>query len=241
MSLPVASPERLRLPRLDAPADPLPVGTVYGVLLNYRGGIEALGEAVNAPPYKAAPRAPVLYIKPRNTHQGNPAVVAVPADVPALEIGAALGLVIGRTACRVRSADALAYLAGFTLVMDVSVPHASFYRPAIRFKARDGFCPIGPVVAPVDRVRDPDDIAISVWVDGVLRQQARTADLVRPIGQLMAEVTDFMTLSPGDILMVGVPNGAPLAYAGQRVAVAAEAIGRLEARLTGADGQGRHA
>ena len=93
-------------------------GTVYGTLLNSAESLAALGEAVNAAPYKAAPKAPVLYVKPRNTlaHDGDR--VVVPRSAQALQVGASLGLVIGRTACRVPQADALSYLAGYTVVID---------------------------------------------------------------------------------------------------------------------------
>lgn len=235
MSLPVLDRGALRLAWAHDPAEGLRVGAVYGVLLNYRGGLEALGGAVNEPPYKGPPKAPVLYIKPRNTHRPDGAVVPVPDDSPELEIGAALGLVIGRTACRVAPADALSYLAGYTVLIDVSVPHSVFYRPSIRFKARDGFCPIGPAVTACRPGLDPDDLTIHVLVDGALRQQAGTSQLVRPVARLLADVTDFMTLSPGDILMVGVPVGAPRARAGQSVAVEIDGVGRLQARLQAQD------
>ena len=124
-------------------------GTVYGTLLNHRDALEALGASVHEAPYKAPPKSVVLYLKPRNTLAGPGDAVEVPADAPELEVGPSLGLVIGRTACRVSEAQALEHVAGCVIVADVGVPHASFYRPQVRFKARDGFCPIGPrVVAP---------------------------------------------------------------------------------------------
>lgn len=235
MSLPLPDRGPLRLAWAHDPDEGLRVGTVYGVLLNYRGGLEALGPAVDQPPYKGAPKAPVLYLKPRNTHRPDGARVPVPADAPELEIGGALGLVIGRTACRVAQADALSFVAGFTVLIDVSVPHSVFYRPSIRFKARDGFCPIGPAVTACRPGLDPDDLALRVLVDGAVRQQAHTAHLVRSVARLLAEITDFMTLSPGDILMVGVPHGAPRARAGQSVAVEIDGVGRLQARLVAED------
>ncbi|MFO1297522.1 MAG: fumarylacetoacetate hydrolase family protein [Rubrivivax sp.] len=77
-------------------------GTVVGALLNHAADWEALGAAADAPPYKGRAKAPVLHVRPRNTLAGSGAMVAVPAGVEALEVGATLGLVIGRTACRVR-------------------------------------------------------------------------------------------------------------------------------------------
>jgi len=203
-------------------------GNVYGVLLNQRGALAALGAAASQPPYKAPPKAPVLYIKPRNTLNGPGGAVAVPADAPELEVGATLGVVIGRTACRVAAAEALDYVAGYTIVDDVSVPHASFFRPSVRLKARDGFCCIGPEVVARTRIADPDALDIRVYVDGKLVQSGGTRELVRPVRQLIADVTDFMTLAPGDLLLVGVPPGAPRVRAGQGVAIEIDGVGRLE-------------
>lgn len=206
-------------------------GVVYGTLMNDPAALAALGDAVHAAPYKAPPKAPVLYVKPRNTLAGPGATVVVPGDAQAFEIGASLGLVIGRTACRVSEEEALAHLAGCTLVADLSVPHAVFYRPQVRFKARDGSCLIGPRVTALDALPALDAMTLRVAIDGQAIHAASTAGLLRPAARLLAEVTDFMTLRPGDVLMLGVAAGAPQARAGQRFAIEAEGIGRLEGRL----------
>jgi len=202
-------------------------GTVYGTLLNHRDALAALGNAVNEPPYKAAPKAPILYIKPRNTWIDAGQPIVVPAGVDAVEIGATLGLVIGRPACRVSEADALSFVAGYVIVNDVSVPHESYYRPSLRFKARDTFCPIGPFVARV-RVGSPDALGIVVAIDGETVHRANTAGLIRSTARLIAEVSEFMTLATGDVLSVGVAAGAPRARAGQRVSIAIDGLGRLD-------------
>ena len=206
-------------------------GQVIGVLLNHRPALAALGDAVHAAPYKAPPRAPVLYLKPRNTQVADGACVAVPAGVAALEVGAALGLVIGRTACRVPDGQALAHVAGLVVVADLSVPHDSFYRPSVRLKARDGFCPIGPCVWPLAAVPSPDALAVTVAVDGQVVHQTDTGDRIRPAARLLAEVSDFMTLSPGDVLMLGVSAGAPRVAAGHAVAVTVQGLGTLSFSL----------
>src|ERR1700761_3806786 len=169
--------------------------TVYGTLLNHRDALAALGDAVTAAPYKAAPRAPVLYIKPRNTWVGPGEPVRAPSDAPELEAGATVRLVIGRTACRVPVAEAMSHVCGYVIVNDVSVPHASFYRPSLRFKIRDTFCPIGLLVA-AGAVGSPDALQIVVSIDGVVVHRSSTAGLVRSAAQLLSEVSDFMTLSP---------------------------------------------
>ena len=216
-------------------------GVVYGTLLNGPDALAAPGDAVHRAPYKAPPVAPVLYIKPRNTLAVSGARVLVPADAGCLEIGAALAVVIGRTACRVAPADALERVAGYTLVADLSVPHTSFYPPSVRHKARDGSCLIGPQVAARAALPRSGDLALTVSINGVVVHVARTSSTQRPLARLLADVTEFMTLHPGDVLMLGVAAGAPHARAGQRFAVACEGIGRLEAALVAeADGVLNH-
>jgi len=203
-------------------------GTVYGALLNHRTTLQALGDAINRPPYNGEPKAPVLYIKPRNTLAADGAAVAVPPGAGELEIGASLGVVIGRPACRLAADRALEAVAGYLIVNDVSVPHLSYYRPAIAFKARDGFCPLGPHVVARAVLADPDALTIRVFIDDELKQTAATSALVRPVAKLLTDVTDFMTLLPGDVLAVGIASPAPRIRAGQRARIEIDGLGRLE-------------
>ncbi len=208
--------------------EPPVTGTIYGALLNFKDALARLGDAVTQPPYKAPPRAPVLFVKPRNTHSAHGSPIVVPRGVDALSMGGTLGIVIGRVACRVREKDALSFVAGYAVANDVSVPHDNYYRPSIRYKCRDGFCPVGPWVVARRHVAEPDALSIRVTIDGVERQRANTRDLVRPVGRLLADVTEFMTLLPGDVLLVGVAADPPLARAGQRVSVDIDGVGTLD-------------
>jgi 5-oxopent-3-ene-1,2,5-tricarboxylate decarboxylase / 2-hydroxyhepta-2,4-diene-1,7-dioate isomerase len=202
-------------------------GEVYGTLLNHRSALAALGGAVSRPPYGAPPDAPVLYIKPRNTLSVSGSIVRIPAGIPELEVGACLGLVIGRTACRVSEPRALDYVAGYLIVADVSIPHASYHRPAIRFKARDGYCPLGPAVTARAAVANPDALAIRTYLDGALVQTANTADAIRSAARLLADVTDFMTLAPGDVLALGAAGPAPRVRSGQTARIEIAGLGSL--------------
>ncbi len=208
------------------PFEAPPRGTVYGTLLNFRGALAALGDSVNQPPLKAPPKAPILYIKPRNTFAADGDAVLLPDGAEALEFGASLALVIGRTACRVAERDALDVVAGYAIANDVSVPHQPYYRPSLRFKCRDGFCPIGAVV-PRSAVPNPDALAIAVEVDGEIVQRAHTSSLIRPVAKLLADVTEFMTLLRGDLLLIGVPEGAPRLRAGQRATIRIDGVGEI--------------
>jgi 5-oxopent-3-ene-1,2,5-tricarboxylate decarboxylase/2-hydroxyhepta-2,4-diene-1,7-dioate isomerase len=170
---------------------------------------------------------PVLYIKPANTwaHHGDP--VLLPPDVAEVEIGATLGISFARAASRVSAAQALGFVSGYCIVNDVTVPHQSLLRPPMRQKCRDGFCPIGPWVS-ADELRDPGALEIRSYINGELRQRSHTALLRRSVAQLIADVSEFMTLAPGDLLFIGVAEQPARARAGDTIAVEIDGIGRLE-------------
>ncbi|MDN7487072.1 fumarylacetoacetate hydrolase family protein [Burkholderia sp. AU45274] len=214
-----------------APPLPVAIGTVYGALLNERAALDALGDAVNAPPYGRPPQAPILYIKPANTHASDGAAVIVPAGVDALEIGASVAVVFARRATRVPAERALDYVHGFTLASDVSVPHPDYYRPAVRFKCRDGFCPLGPAFVPASALGEVDAIGLTVRIDGDVAVSASTATLIRPVRELIADVTAFMSFDAGDVLLLGVAGGAPRARAGSTIEISAAGIGTLRHTL----------
>lgn len=190
-------------------------GAIYGTLLNDRHALAALGDALHEKPYLAPPRAPILYLKPRNTLAGHHARVSVPS-ADGVQIGASLGIVIGRTATRVTERNAFDYIAGYTLVADLCVPHSSVYRPSVRFRARDNFCVVGPVVAARRHVADPDQLQISIDVEGRPAFTTNTSHSVRGVARLLTDVTDFMTLSAGDVITLGAPFNAPVVQAGDR-------------------------
>jgi 5-oxopent-3-ene-1,2,5-tricarboxylate decarboxylase / 2-hydroxyhepta-2,4-diene-1,7-dioate isomerase len=222
-------------------ASPLPVvldgppwrlsGTVYGALLNHAPQLAALGEAVHQPPHKAPPQAPVLEVKPRHMLAADGAVVRVPAGMAGLRVSASLGIVIGAVACRVPAARAMDHVAGYLIVGDVSAPLPNDYRPGARFKARDGFCPLGARVAPAAEVPEPDALSGRVEVDGAVVHEFTTGERVRGVARLIADVAEFMTLQAGDVLALGIAHGAPLVEAGHAVALAIDGVGSLRLRV----------
>lgn len=98
--------------------DGLALGTVYGTLLNQQATVQRLSPQFDSAPYKAAPRAPVLYLKPRNTWARDGASVAVPADPGEVRVDASIGLVIGRSATRASEATAMDHVAGWLIASD---------------------------------------------------------------------------------------------------------------------------
>ncbi|CAN7180087.1 fumarylacetoacetate hydrolase family protein [Variovorax sp. LjRoot130] len=201
----------------------MPTGTVYGVLLNFRAEVEALAPQMSQPPYKAPPQAPVLYVKTANTWSPHGSAITVPAKVPEVEVGATIGMVIG--------ADS--DVEGFVLMNDLSIPHASFFRPPVKFKCVDGFLGIGPAMRDAQEVADPAQFSLEVRINGELRQSVDFSQTVRSAAQLLSEVGAFMTLAHGDVLMLGCDAGRPLARLGDRIEISAPGFETLVNTLVG--------
>lgn len=201
-------------------------GTVFGVALNYNGLLQQRLAEFEQPPYKQAPVKPVLFIKTPNTRNAHGADVIQPAG-ERLQPGPALGVVIGKDASRVSASEALEYVAGYTIVNEYSLPEDSYYRPAVKAKCRDGFCAIGPELVPVSAIADPHQLTLKLYVNGVVMQENTTANLVRSIPQLIAELSEFMTLHAGDVLITGTPEGRVDVKPGDHVEVEITGLGRL--------------
>jgi 5-oxopent-3-ene-1,2,5-tricarboxylate decarboxylase/2-hydroxyhepta-2,4-diene-1,7-dioate isomerase len=206
-------------------------GTVIAALLNDPAQLHALGDAASRPPYKAPPKGPVLAVRPRHTWAADGDDLVVPEGAEALTVGASLGVVIGRAVSRVDEAEALRCVAGYLIAAEVALPLASHYRPAVRSIARDGFCPLGAQVVPARALPRPESVAVRIEVDGRLAHAGTTGGRVRGIGRLIADVSEFMTLQPGDVLLLGAGHGAPRVRAGQTVAMEIEGVGRLHHRV----------
>ncbi|MBG9389161.1 fumarylacetoacetate hydrolase family protein [Caenimonas aquaedulcis] len=193
------------------------MGTVYGTLLNFRGELAALGGKAHEPPYKAPPRAPVLYIKPANTWSEDGARIPVPARVHEVEVGATIGFVMKGPGDP----------AGYVLMNDLSIPHESLFRPPVKFKCLDGFLGVGSKMMRDEDCADPGWFVLEVRINGEPRQTVRFNDLVRAPRQLLTDVSEFMTLGAGDVLMLGCDVGRPRAKVGDTIEIRAEGLGTL--------------
>lgn len=207
--------------------DKATAGTLFGVALNYKGLLESRLEEFQQPPYQKPPVKPVLFIKTSNTRNGHNQPVVYPAGVERLQPGPALGVVIGKQASRVSETEAMNYVAGYCIVNEFSLPEDSYYRPAVKAKCRDGFCPLGPELVAAEQIADANALTLKLFVNGELRQENTTANWVRNIPQLIAELTEFMTLDAGDVLITGTPEGRVDVQPGDTVAVEISGLGRL--------------
>lgn len=203
-------------------------GTLYGILLNDKKFVDEMDAEFHQAPYNKPPAHPVMYIKPINTVIGHRKHIPMPKGETVVQNNAAIGMVMKQTASNVSIDNAYDYVAGYTIVNDVSIPHDTFHRPNIKNKVRDGFCPVGPWIVDKNAISDPNDIIINVSVNGDVKQKIHTRDVVRNAAELLSEVSAFMTLAKGDVLLLGIFEGAPLAQIGDTVHIQVDGIGTLE-------------
>lgn len=204
-------------------ASEIATGTLFGIALNYTGLLQSRLAEFDEPPYQKPPVKPVLFIKTPNTRNADGQAVVMPTG-ERLQPGPALGVVIGKTASRVAEKDALAHVAGYLIVNEFSLPEESYYRPAVKAKCRDGFCSLSSEVV---ELAEPHRLNLKLLVNGEVRQENTTANLVRGIARLISELSEFMTLHEGDVLITGTPEGRVDVQPGDEVVVEISGLGRL--------------
>jgi 2-keto-4-pentenoate hydratase/2-oxohepta-3-ene-1,7-dioic acid hydratase in catechol pathway len=185
------------------------------------------------------PTAPVLFTKYPSSITGPGSEIRWrAADTSQVDYEAELGVIIGRRARDVSVEDALDSVFGYTCLNDVSARDMQVQDGQwVRAKSLDTFCPMGPWIVTRDEIPDPGRLAIRCMVNGEVRQDASTADLIHGVAELIAFCSRFITLEPGDVIATGTPGGVgafrvpPVFLAdGDVVAVSIEGIGTLENR-----------
>jgi len=176
------------------------------------------------------PDRPLLFLKPPNTVASHGSDVVLPAGKEVEQEGE-LGVVIGEQCRNVDRAEATDVVAGYTCLVDLSNrDDQDREQNWVRGKAFDGAAPLGPVLATPEHV--PDDATIRVWVGDEERQSASREQLVFPVPELIAEITELVTLEPGDVIATGTPEGVGPLADGDRVTVEIEGVGRLHHDVT---------
>lgn len=209
------------------------------VALNDKAQLAALEATFNQAPYNKPPTQPVLYYKPRNTWSQEGAVVEWARDfdgnpVAAMVVGASLGVVIGKTTCRVSPQEALGYVGGYTVVADYSLPEQNYYRPDIKGKCLDTSAPVGPQITSAANISNPDALSVSITVNGSVKSVFELSQMQRSVAELISTISSIMTLQPGEIIAVGFAGDRVPVAKGDKVAASIEGIGTLTNILGGA-------
>ncbi len=182
---------------------------------------------------------PILFPKFTSSIIGpGEAITWDPALTQQVDYEAEMGVVIGKRARRVSEAEALEFVYGFCNLNDISARDLQFDEKGgkqwARGKSLDTFCPIGPYLVSRDEIADPQNLAIRCFVNGEVRQESNTANMISSVAKLIAFISRGITLMPGDIIASGTPSGVghhhhPPVYLkpGDRVEVEVEGLGRL--------------
>ncbi|MBN9460316.1 MAG: fumarylacetoacetate hydrolase family protein [Burkholderiales bacterium] len=220
--------DRLRLAdgRVAAQSDvvwlpPLEPRTVFALGLNYADHAKELA-------FKA-PEAPLVFLKGPNAFVGHRARTRRPADATFMHYECELAVVIGKTGANIPPSQAYAHVAGYTVANDYAIRDylENWYRPNLRVKNRDACTPLGPWLVDRDDIADPMALALTTRVNGRTTQQGTTADMIFDIPALIAYLSSFMTLSPGDVILTGTPEGLADVKAGDVVETEIEGVGCL--------------
>lgn len=208
-------------------------GKIICIGLNYRRHAEETGMPI--------PEYPILFNKFSNALTGNGVDVPLPRSSQKVDYEAELGIVIGRTAKYVSEEEALDYVFGYCTANDLSARDLQQRTSQwLAGKSCDKFSPIGPYLVSKDEIVDPNLLNIKCTVNGELRQNSNTSDMIFNCQQIVSYISQCMTLSPGDIILTGTPEGVVLGYPpeqqvylkhGDLVTIEIEQLGALTNRM----------
>lgn len=221
-------------------------GKLLAVAANYQSHVVESG----VPPLDRSRLAPRLFLMPPTAIAGPGDSVPLPSISTQIDWEAELVVIVGARARDVAVEDALDLVAGYAVGNDLSARSMDYGYPrdtdeaAVRFfdwlsgKWPDGFCPFGPYLVTADEVPDPQDLPISLTVNGATKQDASTKDMIFSVAELLAFASRIMTLEPGDVLLTGTPAGVgattgEFLAAGDEVTVRIGDLGVLTNRMVG--------
>lgn len=209
-------------------ADPMPSpgAAVYGVIMNDQASRARMGEAALRPPYQDLPKAPAMYLKPRNTWSRSGAAIVLPRGEDQVEVAATIGLRMANDVARLGPEASDGLVDACLLAADLSLPHDSYFRPAIREKCFDGALPM--VLVPGLAPAALDRLVLRTYINERLVAERSLVELLLAPIPLLTAVSQFMTLRRGDVLLLGVEYRAPIARDGDRIRVEATGLANLD-------------
>jgi 5-oxopent-3-ene-1,2,5-tricarboxylate decarboxylase/2-hydroxyhepta-2,4-diene-1,7-dioate isomerase len=212
---------------------PFEVGTIVALGLNYADHAKELAFSAQS--------EPLVFLKGSNSLLGHRGATRRPRDAKFMHYECELAVVIGRTARRVQRDAAMLHVAGYCIANDYAIRDylENWYRPNLRVKNRDGGTVLGPWLVDAADVPQWNALGLRTFVNGQLTQQGNTRDLVFDIPYLIEYLSSFMTLSPGDVILTGTPEGVVNVMPGDEVACEIDGLGRLVNTMAPDDEFGR--
>jgi 5-oxopent-3-ene-1,2,5-tricarboxylate decarboxylase/2-hydroxyhepta-2,4-diene-1,7-dioate isomerase len=214
---------------------PIQPGTIFALGLNY-------GDHAKELAFKA-PDEPLVFLKSAQSLCGHRGQTRRPRGVSYMHYECELAVVIGKTARKVDKRDAYRYVAGYTVANDYAIRDylENYYRPNLRVKSRDCATPLGPWLVDAADVADPMNLTLRTLVNGRVTQEGNTRDMIFDIAALIAYLSEFMTLSPGDMILTGTPQGLADVRPGDEVVTEIDGIGSLKNTIIGDSEEDTHA
>ncbi|MEO5882383.1 MAG: fumarylacetoacetate hydrolase family protein [Caldimonas sp.] len=206
---------------------PFEVGTIVALGLNYADHARELAFA--------AQDEPLVFLKGPGSVVGHRGRTRRPADATFMHYECELAVVIGKPARKASRAEAMSHVAGYTVANDYAIRDylENWYRPNLRVKNRDGGTVLGPWLVDAAEIGAPPQLGLRSFVNGRLTQQGNTRDLIFDVPFLIEYLSAFMTLSPGDVILTGTPEGVSNVIVGDEVVCEIEGIGRLVNTIAG--------
>src|SRR5699024_1940563 len=159
----------------------------------------------------AYPEIPIIFNKFDNALTGHQSNIAVPCTTERLDHEVELGIIIGKTGKFIEKEKALDYVFGYATANDISARDIQKRTPQwMAGKTNDGFAPVGPYVVTKDEIENPDHLQLTTTVNGEVRQNSNTSDMIFDCSDLIQYISKHMTLFPGDLIMTGTPEGVIL-------------------------------
>ena len=214
---------------------PFEVGTIIALGLNYADHVKELSKELTLTNRVGAKDEPLVFLKGPGAPIGHRGQTRRPADVKFMHYECELAVVIGKPGKHIAVEDALAHVAGYTVCNDYAVRDylENWYRPNLRVKSRDGGTVLGPWLVAASQVPDPQDLSLRTLVNGRVTQQGHTGNMVHRVDELIAYLSSFMTLSTGDVILTGTPEGVVNVNEGDEVVTEIDGIGRLVNTVVG--------
>ena len=185
---------------------PRPRKNIFGIGLNYVEHVAESSRALDTS--KDLPKQPVIFSKPPTSVIGpDDAVEHNRALTQQLDWEVELAAIIGTRAKRVSTADALNYVFGYSVMNDISARDNRRAGQWIYSKGQDTFAPFGPVIVTADEIPDPQTLDLSLKVNGVIKQNSNTRNMLFKVDFLISDISAAITLEPGDIIATGTPEG----------------------------------
>jgi 5-oxopent-3-ene-1,2,5-tricarboxylate decarboxylase/2-hydroxyhepta-2,4-diene-1,7-dioate isomerase len=204
---------------------PFEPGTIIALGLNYADHVKELSKELTV----TSKDEPLAFLKGPSSVIGHRGQTRRPKDVTFMHYECELAVVIGKTAKSVKREHAMQYVAGYTVANDYAIRDylENYYRPNLRVKNRDGGTVLGPWFVNASDVPDPHALSLRTLVNGKETQKGNTADLISDIPELIVYLSSFMTLSPGDVILTGTPDGVVNVNVGDEIVTEIDGIGRL--------------